>query len=118
MDEYGMKKSLMMMMLLVTLFLVLKHAEDLLLLPFSAPHSAPSLHPFSLLPRLLFFLQMQIIIINDEWRELMRGEKKKKKKKKKKKDNRNTGRIVKFWNIPRLKRNLACSKLHGSTEDP
>jgi hypothetical protein len=55
MDENGKRGIMVMMMLLVTLFLVLKHVEDRPL-PFFAPQMPPSpLHPFSLRVRLLFF---------------------------------------------------------------
>ncbi|KAB8455115.1 hypothetical protein FH972_025268 [Carpinus fangiana] len=57
MGENGMKRLMAMIMLLVRLFLVLKHAEDSLL-PFSATRMPPSLHPLPLPPpRLLSFSQ-------------------------------------------------------------
>jgi hypothetical protein len=54
MEENCMKRLIGMTMLLVTLFLVLKHVENPSL-PFSAPHMPPSLHPLPLPARLLFF---------------------------------------------------------------
>lgn len=51
-----MKRLMAMIMLLITLFLVLKHPEDSLL-AFSATRMPPSLHPLPLPPRLLSLSQ-------------------------------------------------------------
>lgn len=54
MGENGIKRLMVMIMLLVTLFLVLKHAEDCLL-PLSTPHILPSFNSLPLHARLLSF---------------------------------------------------------------
>ena len=64
-----MKRLIGVTMLLVTLFLVLKHVENPLL-PFSAPHMPPSLHPANF----SFSLQMMMMARYQEWGDVADNE--------------------------------------------